>query len=90
MKILDRFAESMASGDWWVKVLVLTFLNFFVFITAGLVYFIPIDLTWMIIGKPASILLGAICLWIYSTLFASFLVTGISTCPKCGKEKDDV
>jgi len=42
----------------------------------------------MIIGKAPAILLGDISLWIYSMIFASFLVTGISTCPKCGKEKD--
>jgi hypothetical protein len=89
MKILDRFSDAMCSSEWWLKVLVLTFLNFFVFIIAGLCYFIPIDLTWMIIGKAPAILLGATSLWVYSMIFASFLVTGITTCPKCGKEKDE-
>ena len=88
MKILDRFSQSMVDGEWWFKVLVLTFINFFVFIMAGLVYFIPIDLTWHIIGKAPAIFLGAICLWIYSTLFAALLVQGVSTCPKCKEPKE--
>ena len=62
---------------------------FFVFIMGGMVYCVPIDLTWQLIGKGPAILLGAVCLWIYSTIFAACLVQGVSTCPKCGDEKDE-
>jgi hypothetical protein len=79
----------MVEGEWWMKILVLTFINFFVFIMAGMVYCVPIDLTWEIIGKGPSILLGASCLWMYCMFFAALLVQGVSTCPKCKEEKDE-
>lgn len=88
-KLLDKFAHVMVNGEWWFKVLVVTFITFFVFIMAGLCYFVPIDLTWRIVGKPAAILIGAGCLWMYSMFFSALLVQGVSTCPKCGKEKDE-
>lgn len=80
MKFLERYHETLykEGESFWFKVLIIGFMNFFTFVIAGLVYFIPIDLTWRIIGQAPAILLGAVCLYIYSTFFAIFLIVSTS------------
>lgn len=88
MKWLDKFADYMVLAETGFKVIAVGFINFFTFVFAGLVYFIPIDLTWKTIGKGPSILLGALCLFIYSLFFAFLMIQGCR-CRKCSGENKD-
>ena len=77
-KWIDKIADILSADNLELgfKAIALGFMNFFTFIFAGLVYFIPIDLTWQVIGKGPAILLGALCLFIYSCIFAVILIKG--------------
>lgn len=72
----------MVLAETGFKVIVVGFVNFFTFIIAGLVYFVPIDLTWRTIGQAPAILLGALALFIYSLFFAFLMIQGCK-CRKC-------
>jgi len=79
MTFADKYRDTLHNdSSFWFKVIVIGWMNFFTFIIAGLVYFIPIDLTWESIGKAPAILLGAACLYIYATFFAVILIIGSS------------
>jgi len=79
MKFLDKYHDTIHGDEsFWFKVLVVGYMNFFTFVIAGLVYFIPIDLTWRTIGQFPAIILGAFCLFVYSLFFAILLVVSSS------------
>ena len=79
MKFLNKYNEILYRDglEFWFKVVIIGFMNFMTFVVSGLVYFIPIDLTWQVIGKFPAILLGAFCLYVYSLIFATFLIVSV-------------